>query len=104
MTRYATRMSTVGKSFIREILKVTENPAIISFAGGLPNPLSFPVEEIRIASDKVLREDGKSALQYSTTEGYAPLREWIAARYQKKACGLMRKTYSSPPARSRGWI
>ncbi len=84
MTRYATRMSTVGKSFIREILKVTQSPEIISFAGGLPNPLSFPVEEIRIASDKVLREDGPSALQYSTTEGYAPLREWIAARYQKK--------------------
>ena len=84
MTRYATRMSTVGKSFIREILKVTGNPEIISFAGGLPNPLSFPIDAIRAASDKVLREDGKAALQYSTTEGYAPLREWIAARYAKK--------------------
>lgn len=84
MPRYATRMSTVSKSFIREILKVTESPDTISFAGGLPNPLSFPIDAIRAASDKVLREDGKSALQYSTTEGYAPLREWICARYAKK--------------------
>lgn len=88
MNRYATRMSTVRKSFIREILKVTENPEIISFAGGLPNPLSFPVEAIREASDRILRDDGKSSLQYSTTEGYAPLREWIASRYASKGISV----------------
>lgn len=84
MILYANRMSTVGKSFIREILKLTASPEIISFAGGLPNPISFPVNAIRDACEMVLREDGKSALQYSTTEGYEPLREWIASRYLDK--------------------
>lgn len=88
MSRYASRMSAVRKSFIREILKVTENPEIISFAGGLPNPLSFPVEAIREATDRILRDDGKSSLQYSTTEGYAPLREWIASRYASKGISV----------------
>lgn len=88
MSRYASRMSTVRKSFIREILKVTENLEIISFAGGLPNPLSFPVDAIREASDKILKDDGKSTLQYSTTEGYAPLREWIALRYASKGISV----------------
>ncbi|HTX43800.1 MAG TPA: PLP-dependent aminotransferase family protein [Methanocella sp.] len=78
---FADRMHTVRKSFIREILKVTEDPSIISFAGGLPNPRSFPVEEVSAAAVKVLKEDGTAALQYSTTEGYLPLREYIAGRY-----------------------
>jgi 2-aminoadipate transaminase len=81
---YATRMSTIPKSFIREILKVTENPDVISFAGGLPNPRFFPVKEIAEASSKVLAEADVSALQYSTTEGYRPLREYIAQRYRDK--------------------
>ncbi len=82
--QFAERMNHVQKSFIREILKVTENPEVISFAGGLPNPTSFPVEEISAAAQKVLREDGKNALQYSTTEGYLPLRRMIAERYEKR--------------------
>lgn len=81
---FAERMNKVQKSFIREILKVTENPEIISFAGGLPNPISFPIEEIEKASQKVLKESGNEALQYSTTEGYLPLREYIAKRYFKR--------------------
>ena len=81
---FANRMGTTHKSFIREILKVTENPKIISFAGGLPNPKFFPVKEIANASLKVLEENGKNVLQYSTTEGYLPLREYIAERYRKK--------------------
>lgn len=81
---FSSRMSQVKKSFIREILKVTENPEVISFAGGLPNPESFPIEEIRKASNKVLENDGRNALQYSTTEGYLPLREYISARYLKR--------------------
>jgi 2-aminoadipate transaminase len=80
---FADRMFTVQKSFIREILKVTEDPSIISFAGGLPNPRSFPVDEVSAAAVKVLKEDGTSALQYSTTEGYLPLREYIAGRYAR---------------------
>ncbi|AJA46457.1 aromatic-amino-acid aminotransferase 1 [Clostridium pasteurianum DSM 525 = ATCC 6013] len=81
---FADRMNKVQKSFIREILKVTENPDVISFAGGLPNPLSFPIKEVKEASEKVLSENGNSVLQYSTTEGYLPLREYIAERYYKR--------------------
>jgi len=81
---FANRMGTTHKSFIREILKVAEDPKIISFAGGLPNPKFFPVKEIANASLKVLEENGENVLQYSTTEGYLPLREYIAERYRKK--------------------
>ncbi len=81
--QFADRMYTVRRSFIREILKVTQDPSIISFAGGLPNPKSFPVDEVAAAAVKVLKEDGTDALQYSTTEGYLPLREYIAGRYAR---------------------
>ena len=81
--QFADRMYKVHKSFIREILKVTEDPSIISFAGGLPNPKSFPVSAVSAAAVKVLEECGETALQYSTTEGYLPLREYIAKRYAR---------------------
>ena len=81
---FADRMSCVHKSFVREILKVTEDPEIISFAGGLPNPRYFPVQGVAKAAEKVLSNNGEAALQYSTTEGYLPLREMIAARYAKR--------------------
>ena len=81
---FAERMKNVHKSFIREILKVTEDKNIISFAGGLPNPKSFPVGEIGEAVSEVLSQNGDEILQYSTTEGYLPLREYIAERYSKK--------------------
>ncbi len=82
--RYAHRMQKMGSSVIRELLKFTEQPDIISFAGGLPAPDVFPVEEFRQACNYVLDHFGPQALQYSTTEGYTPLREMIArhtARY-----------------------
>jgi 2-aminoadipate transaminase len=82
--RYAQRTQRIGSSAIRELLKLTEKPDIISFAGGLPAPDVFPVEEFRAACERVLRDYGAQALQYSTTEGYLPLREQIArhtARY-----------------------
>lgn len=82
---FASRMNHVHKSFVREILKATVNPEVISFAGGLPNPKFFPAEEIAAASSRVLHEDGETALQYSTTEGYQPLRQWIADRYAQKS-------------------
>jgi len=85
---YAGRMNNVHKSFIREILKVTEDPDIISFAGGLPNPKSFPVKEIKRSVSQVLSENGEEVLQYSTTEGYRPLREYIAGRYSKKGLNI----------------
>ena len=74
------RAQAIQSSAIREILKVTERPEVISFAGGLPSPLTFPTEAMRAALDRVLAANGREALQYSTTEGYAPLRAWIAAR------------------------
>ncbi|QGN35748.1 aminotransferase class I/II-fold pyridoxal phosphate-dependent enzyme [Microlunatus sp. Gsoil 973] len=67
-------------SAIREILKITQRPEVISFAGGLPAPELFPVDPIRAAADRVLAEHGRQALQYSTTEGHLPLRRWIAER------------------------
>ena len=79
--KFARRMGTVHRSFIREILKVTANPEIISFAGGLPNPELFPVAAMDQASHEVFAEIGASALQYSTTEGDAGLRSIIASRY-----------------------
>jgi 2-aminoadipate transaminase len=82
--RFASRMKHTPRSFIREILKVTENPEIISFGGGLPNPALFPIKALVEAARDVLSEDGASSLQYSTTEGYLPLREFIAERYRKR--------------------
>ncbi|MGE5642968.1 MAG: PLP-dependent aminotransferase family protein [Byssovorax cruenta] len=82
--RYAHRMQKMGSSVIRELLKFTEQPDIISFAGGLPAPDVFPLKEFREACNYVIDHFGPQALQYSTTEGYTPLREMIArhnARY-----------------------
>lgn len=76
--RFSERADQLQSSFIREILKITQQPEIISFAGGLPSPLTFPVDEMKIAFDKVLETNGKVALQYGPTDGYLPLRQWIA--------------------------
>ncbi len=76
--RYAHRTQKMGSSVIRELLKLTEQPDIISFGGGLPAPEVFPVKEFREACNYVLDHFGAQALQYSTTEGYRPLREMIA--------------------------
>ena len=75
--RYAQRMGRLKASAIREILKVTELPDVISFAGGLPAPELFPVREFARACQEVLETDGAAAMQYSVTEGYTPLRQWI---------------------------
>jgi 2-aminoadipate transaminase len=75
----ARRAERMNPSIIREILEVTEQPGIISLAGGLPSPDSFPVEAMQVASERVLREMPHEALQYAASEGYAPLREWVAA-------------------------
>src|SRR2546430_2386593 len=79
--RTAARFNHVRRSFVREILKMTERPDMISFAGGLPNPKLFPVDEIARATQHVLAESGREVLQYAVSEGYAPLRQWIADRY-----------------------
>ena len=76
--QFSERAQQLQSSFIREILKITQRPEIISFAGGLPSPATFPVERMKAAYNKVLSDSGKVALQYGPTDGYAPLREWIA--------------------------
>lgn len=76
--RYAQRTQGMRSSAVRELLKLTEQPDIISFAGGLPAPEVFPITEFQEACRNVLAEHGPKALQYSTTEGYKPLREMIA--------------------------
>lgn len=79
--RYAKRASRIAPSQLREILKVISKPGMISFAGGIPDPSLFPHEEIREACDRVLSDPARSsaALQYAISEGYLPLREWIAS-------------------------
>jgi 2-aminoadipate transaminase len=77
---FSARARALQSSAIREILKIAERPEVISFAGGLPAAATFPLEAMRAAFDQVLAMRGREALQYSSTEGYAPLREWIAAR------------------------
>jgi 2-aminoadipate transaminase len=81
--KFADRMEGIKASEIRELLKLTVRPEIISFAGGLPAPELFPIEEMKVVSVKVLEEAGRQALQYSPTEGFAPLREKIAVRMLK---------------------
>ena len=78
--KYAKRMEHIKGSAIRELLKLTEQPEIISFAGGLPAPELFPIEEMKQVCLKVLDTDGRAALQYSPTEGYLPLRKIISER------------------------
>ena len=75
----ARRAAKMNPSVIREILKLTEKPGVISFAGGLPSAQTFPVEAMREACDRVLRDTPHAALQYAASEGFAPLREWVAA-------------------------
>jgi len=82
--RFAQRTQRMTSSVIRELLKLTEKPDVISFAGGLPAPEVFPFAEVERATETVLREQGQTALQYAATEGYLPLRELLVrqmARY-----------------------
>ncbi len=87
--RFSERASQLQSSFIREILKITQQPEIISFAGGLPSPLTFPVDAMKSAYDKVLTTHGKTALQYGPTDGYMPLRQWIADMLSKDGAKIV---------------
>lgn len=82
--QFSRRSQGIPPSFIREILKVTSSPDVISFAGGLPNPAFFPIEAFKVSAEKVLAHEGKKALQYAVTEGDPELRAWIAADYLEK--------------------
>lgn len=74
---FSNKVSGLAPSAIREILKFTADPEVISFAAGNPAPEAFPVEEIRRLSDEIMAVEPINALQYSVTEGYAPLRKWL---------------------------
>jgi 2-aminoadipate transaminase len=76
----ARRAERMNPSVIREILKITERPGVLSLAGGLPSPDTFPVQAMREATERVLRDTPREALQYAASEGFAPLREWVAAQ------------------------
>ena len=84
MVNFADRMANIRASDVRELLKLTVRPEIISFAGGLPAPELFPVEDIKAAMDAVMDENGRFALQYGVTEGPKHLREQIAERLAAK--------------------
>ncbi|HNX45391.1 MAG TPA: PLP-dependent aminotransferase family protein [Anaerolineaceae bacterium] len=86
--RFAHRTEGMKSSFIRELLKVTDQPDMISFGGGFPAAEIFPIDRVRAACDKVLTEKGRKALQYTTTEGYAPLREWVARDAKKMGINI----------------
>ena len=77
------RIKNTPSSFIREILKVTQQSDIISFAGGLPNPISFPQEELKVSMDRITEQYGAKIYQYSTTCGLDSLRQYIVDRYKK---------------------
>jgi 2-aminoadipate transaminase len=83
LDRFSLRAKQVKSSTIRELLKITQHPEVISFAGGLPAAELFPVQEVEVACARVLQERGRAALQYSPTEGYEPLREMIARNLQR---------------------
>lgn len=82
------RATTATSSVIREILKVTERPDVISFAGGLPSPEGFPIEKLKQAYDTVMSSHPKVALQYGPTEGYRPLREWVVSDFKARGVDI----------------
>lgn len=84
MIRFASRMELLKGSAIRELLALTAKPEIISFAGGMPAPELFPVEQMEKAANAVMEEMGQAAMQYSSTEGYVPLRQQIVDRMAAK--------------------
>lgn len=91
---FSKRAQKLTSSVIREILKVTERPEVISFAGGLPSAATFPVERMRKACEDILTSAPSPALQYGPTEGYMPLREWVAQRYGVSAANVLITTGS----------
>jgi len=82
LNKYAKRANSIKPSEMRLILTSSERPELISFAGGLPAPELFPIEELKVASEAVLTNNGPASLQYSATEGYIPLRETIVKRME----------------------
>lgn len=83
--KLAQRAERMNPSVIREILKVTEKPGIISFAGGLPSPKTFPIADFARACATILAREGEAALQYAASEGFPALRQWVADQLAKQS-------------------
>ncbi|HIV85980.1 MAG TPA: PLP-dependent aminotransferase family protein [Candidatus Monoglobus merdigallinarum] len=88
-TKFSDKVKDLEASAIREIFKLLGKPGVISFAGGAPDPELFPCEELAKAAFNVLKDQGKIALQYGVTEGYAPLRDWVKNRLVSQ--GIIKK-------------
>lgn len=88
---FADRSAQMRRSTVRELLKVTAQPDMISFAGGIPAPECLPVAEVARATATVLQRSGEQALQYGETEGIAGLRDWVAARFARPHCPVRRE-------------
>ena len=86
--QYSDSILKTPSSFIRNILKVTDAYDVISFAGGLPNPISFPIDELKQSVNDAIDANGAKVFQYSTTQGYLPLRQYIADKYNNKQSNL----------------
>ena len=96
---FSSSAKRMRRSAIRELLKLVQKPDIISFAGGLPAPETFPVEEMKEIVVKMLDEEGRHAMQYGSTEGEPKLRELRVTRSKDLSLGL--RTWLSPPRRNR---
>jgi len=92
--RISNRAEKITSSAIREILKVANEDGVISFAGGVPSPLTFPIKNFKESLMKLLDEDPIQSFQYASTEGYLPLREWIASKHDTKASSILITTGS----------
>jgi 2-aminoadipate transaminase len=88
---FAERSAHMRRSTVRELLKLLSQPGMISFAGGIPAPELFPIEDTARAAAKVLQNSGEEALQYGQTEGIPALRDWIASRYSRPTCQVRRE-------------
>ena len=82
--KFSEKVSHLQASAIREILKFTSDPEVISFAAGNPSPEAFPVDELNRISEEIFKENPIGALQYSLTEGYTPLRDLLKKELEKK--------------------
>lgn len=87
--RFAQKSRRIESSVIRDLLKLTEQPEMISFAGGLPAPEAFPIERVCEASSNILARRPVQALQYGPTEGITPLREWLAADMSRRGANVL---------------
>lgn len=92
--KISTRAKKITSSVIREILKVTNMPGVISFAGGVPSPDTFPIQKLKNAFEKILKEDSVGAFQYAPTEGFLPLRKWVAKKHNTHASSVLITTGS----------